>query len=442
MVKKIFASLIMLTVLFRAPVTAESDKSIDGLVSEFRSQTKCREVSVVVYDHGELTYYGDSKCLYQIGSMTKSFTGLAVQKLINSGSLSGSDKVSDLIPGFKAYYGSGEADITVEDLLMQRSGYTNSETDYPSASEGMTLEEWAQSISGRELKTRPGEEYSYSNVNYNLLGLIIEKRTGMSYREYMEVTLLDDLGLDSTFVGMPEDTSRIVEGTRPGFRTVFKYEVPVREGSIPAGYFYSDAEDIGKWMKSWIEGVDPDMDSVMDILEHEGDYYGGWERFNGDTIGHSGGTPNYSSRIVFSRSKETGVCVLTNMNVASTTDSLCNNIFAGLNGDAHDGLICDVWTVFDIIFTAVSVSGVIVFILALCLKKKGLLIGIGSAIAVLLALILILLPVIFGAGIKDIALIWAPWSLLAGLIILTADVAAICIKLLTVKVNAGRAKTG
>ena len=144
----------------------------------------------------------------------------------------------------------------------------------------------------------------------------------------------------------------------------------------------------------------------------------------------------------FSREQQIGVCVLTNLNVASTTDSLCNNIFAELTGKTGGGLICDVWTVFDIIFTAVSVSGVIVFILALCLKKKGLLIGIGSAIAVLLALILILLPVIFGAGIKDIALIWAPWSLLAGLIILTADVAAICIKLLTVKVNAGRAKTG
>ena len=442
MVRKIFASLIMLTVLFRAPVTADNDLNIDSLVSEFRAQTKCSEVSVVVYDHGELSYYGDNKGLYQIGSMTKSFTGLAVQKLINGGSLSGSDKVSDLIPGFNAYYGSCEADITIDDLLMQRSGYTNSETDYPSASEDMTLEEWAHSISGRELKTRPGEVYSYSNVNYNLLGLIIEKTTGMTYREYMEETLLNELKLDSTSVGMPEDNGRIVEGTRPGFRTVFKYKVPVREGSIPAGYFYSDTEDIGKWMKSWIEGEDPDMASVTDMLKEEGDYYGGWERFKGDTIGHSGGTPNYSSRIVFSRSGETGVYVLTNLNVASTTDSLCNNIFAGLNGEVHNGLICDVWTVFDIIFTAVSVFGVMVFILVLFLKKKGVLIGTGAAIAVLLALILILLPVIFGAGIKDIALIWAPWSFLSGLIILTADVAAICIKLLTVKVNEGRAKTG
>jgi putative ATP-binding cassette transporter len=43
----------------------------------------------------------------------------------------------------------------------------------------MTLTEWAMSISGKELKSMPGTEYAYSNVNYNLLGLIIENTTGM-----------------------------------------------------------------------------------------------------------------------------------------------------------------------------------------------------------------------------------------------------------------------
>ena len=57
-------------------------------------------------------------------------------------------------------------------------------------------------------------------------------------------------------------------------------------------------------------------------------------------------------------------------------------------------------------------------------------------------LILILFPLIFGAGIKDIALIWAPWSFLAGILIMAADVLIIGIKLIVVKVNEGRAKTG
>ena len=440
MFKKAVLSIVLFSILFRFPVMADS--GIDSLVSEFKSQTKCDNVSVVVYDHGDVTYYGDCDGLYQIGSMTKSFTGLGVQKLINEGVLSLDDKVSDLIPGFTAYYDSSVVTITVRDLLTQKSGYTNSETDYPSATEDMTLTEWAMSISGKALKSMPGTEYSYSNVNYNLLGLIIENTTGMTYRDYMESEVLDPIGMDQTSVGFPDGSAKIITGSRLGFRNVFEYEVPVREASIPAGYFYSNTKDIGMWMTSWIEGTDYDMNSVIAELNSEGDYYGGWEKFEGGVIGHSGGTPNYSSRIVLSRADGVGVCVLTNLNVASTTDSLCNNIFAELTGGSHDGLICDVWTVFDIIFTSVSVAGAVLLIASLVTKKKGLIIGIGSATLLLTVLVFILFPVIFGAGFSEIALIWAPWSFLIGFSILAADVICAGIKLIMVKVNEGRTKTG
>lgn len=440
MFRKIAVSLITMTMLFRAPVMPES--GIEGMVNEFSSKTRCNEVSVVVYDHGYISYYGDSKGLYQIGSMTKSFTGLSVQKLISEGVLSADDKVSDLIPGYKAYYDSEEAEITVDDLLKQRSGYTNSETDYPSATEDMSLQDWAEFISGKELKSKPGTEYAYSNVNYNLLGVIIENKTGISYCEYMEETILMHYGLDSTSAGVPDDKDRIVEGSRLGFRTVFEYEVPVRIGSVPAGYFYSDTEDIGKWLKAWIEDADPDMDLILAELKNEGDYYAGWERFEGDVIGHSGGTPNYSSRIVFSRSKGIGVCVLTNLNVASSTDSLCNNIFKELSGISNDGLACDVWTVFDNIFTSVSAFGVLLLIFVLCIRKKGILIATGIVLMIAEVLIMLLFPMIFGAGIKAIAMTWAPWSFLSGTVLLAVDIVSIVIKLFVVKVNEGRAKTG
>lgn len=440
MLRKIVISVLAMTVIFRAPVAP--DLGVETMVSEFSSQTGCKNVSVVVYDNGEFSYYGDSEGLYQIGSMTKSFTGLAVQKLINEGVLSEDDKVSELIPGFKAYYDSKEAEITVDNLLKQRSGYTNSETDFPSATEDMSLQEWAESISGKGLKSMPGTEYSYSNVNYNLLGVIIENVTGVSYREYMEENILVSYGLDSTYVGVPDDSERIIEGSRLGFRNAFEYKVPVREGSIPAGYFYSDAEDIGIWLKAWIENTDADMDAVIGELKSEGDCYAGWERFEDDVIGHSGGTPNYSSRMVFSRSRGIGVCVLTNLNVAATTDSLCNSIFAEVSGMQSEGLICDVWTVFDIIFTSVSVLGAAAFIFALCIKKKGILIASGSVFLITGILILVLFPLIFGAGIKDIALTWAPWSFLAGILIMAADVVIFGIRYVVVKVNEGRAKTG
>jgi CubicO group peptidase (beta-lactamase class C family) len=439
MIRRLILSLIL---LFNYSVPAANDTEINSLISEFSSKTRCGSVSVVVYDHGEFSYYGDNKGLYQIGSMTKAFTGLAVQQLIDEGIVSESDSVSDFIPGFTAYCGTAQADITIEDLLTQRSGFTNNENDYPPATEDMSLTDWAQSISGKELKSKPGTEYAYSNVNYNLLGLIIENVTGRPYKDYMENEVFLPLELESTSAGVPENEDDIVKGSRLGFRSDFEYDVPVREASVPAGYFYSDTEDTGKWMKAWIECEDPAMETVLSRLEKPGDYYAGWERTDDDTIGHSGGTPNYSSRIVFSVSEGTGVCVLTNLNVASTTDSLCNSIFAIVTGKGQGRLICDVWTVFDIIFTSVSVIGALYIVIAVRIRKKGALTAAGSVLGLLTVLILILFPLIFGAGIKAIALTWAPWSFLAGIVIMAAGVAVTWIRLFVVKVNEGRAKTG
>ena len=64
---------LVVNILFRPA----GNTGLESLVKEYKSQTKCGNVSVVVYDHGEISYYGDKEGLYQIGSMTKSFTGLA-----------------------------------------------------------------------------------------------------------------------------------------------------------------------------------------------------------------------------------------------------------------------------------------------------------------------------------------------------------------------------
>ncbi|MCR5675356.1 MAG: beta-lactamase family protein [Lachnospiraceae bacterium] len=424
----------VMSVPFRTAVASNGDE-IGQLVQRFRKETKCDRVSVVVFENGESTFYGDRESLYQIGSMTKAFTGLAVQMLILDGMVDADGDVADYIPGFEAYYDSEKVGITVRDLLEQKSGYTNSEKDYPSASAGMTLAAWADSISGRELKSRPGEQYAYSNVNFNLLGLIAENVSGMSYRDYMEQEVLIPLGLENTFVGMPAD-GWIVEGARLGYRHAFDFPVAVREASIPAGYFYSDTGDMARWIGIWTgsvsipENLARSLSAVKENLHTEGDYYAGWELFAEGIVGHSGGTPNYSSRIVFDGEKQTGVCVLCNLNVAATTDSLCNSIMDIVSDKTPAGLAGDIWTIFDRIFTGVTVCGILLLLTAIRTKKKVLLIVLDVITAVLLALVLILFPIIFGAGMREIVFTWAPWSLAGGLLMMAVVVAAATVRLL------------
>ena len=69
-----FKRILLAALIFAVNISFQSvkDKGVDGRISEFKSQTKCENVSVVIYDRGELSYYGDSEGLYQIGSMTAS----------------------------------------------------------------------------------------------------------------------------------------------------------------------------------------------------------------------------------------------------------------------------------------------------------------------------------------------------------------------------------
>ena len=422
--------LLMSVVMFGVgfPVNAAGRKTdVSALVESFEKNTKCSSVSAAVCDGEEVDFYGDQDGLYQIGSMTKAFTGLAVQKLISEGKISNDSTVSDFLPGFKAYYDSTPYEITIENLLTQTSGYTNNETDYPQAESGMTLQEWALNLSGKEIKSVPGEKYAYSNANYNLLGAVIELVTGKTYKEYMESEILAPLGLTNTYVTAPFDRN-IISGSRLGYRFAFKYEIPVTEGRIPAGYFYSNAEDMARWAGIWAGTVNvPDeyraiINDVKSHLKEEGDYYAGWEAFGEGKIGHSGGTPNYSSRIVFSEKSGVGVCVLTNLNVAASTDSLCNGIFSLTVNGSTNGISSDVWTVFDIIFSIVSLTALLLAVAAVAIRKRSVLISLAVTETLLVILSLLILPAVFGAGLTAIFGIWAPYSMAGGVILLILDV--------------------
>ncbi|MCR5672802.1 MAG: beta-lactamase family protein [Lachnospiraceae bacterium] len=443
--KKIILLLILTIALYVSDTSmvlaTDRETYVSDRMDEFTNGTKCSNVSVVVVCGDETDIFGDADGLYLIGSMTKAFTGLAVQKLIIAGQLSEEDVISELIPGFTAYHNGEQCDITIKQLLVQTSGYTNNETDYPAATKDMTLMEWVDSISGRELSSKPGTKYAYSNVNYNLLGALIEQTTGKSYKDYMENEILIPLGLTNTYVQLPDDATGLICGSRPGYRHGFKYEIPVHPGKIPAGYFYSNATDMARWIRIWIGTADIPKEykalvvAVKGALSEPGDYYSGWELFENGTTGHSGGTPDYSSRIVFSDKKRTGVCVLANMNVAASTDSLCNGIFAACTGEDAGGIDTDVWTVFDIIFTALTAIGIMFVILTLFVKKRKVLIVTGCFSAVLLILICTVMPPVFGARLRDIMFIWAPYSFTGGIFALAASILAAAIKLWMMRKN-------
>lgn len=441
--------IVVLLVLVNAgsALNADSEDTVKSYIERFQNDTGCCFVSAAVYSGDRVSFYGDPDALYQIGSMTKAFTGLAVQKLISGGKISPDNKVSEILPWYLAYYDSSPCEITIFQLLCQTSGYTNSETEYPGAEIGMSLQEWAAGMSGKNLHSVPGEKYAYSNVNYNLLGAVIERVTGRSYRDYMENEIFAPLGLNDTRVVPDHGKDNIIKGSRLGYRKAFTYEIPVAEGRIPAGYFYSNAKDMARWMQIWMGIADiPEeykdiVSKVKDRLKESGDYYSGWEVTRSGDIGHSGGTPNYSSRMVFSKTEKFGALVLTNLNVAASTDSLCNGLFSLVKDGMAGDIAKDVWTIFDIIFSAVSAAGILLAGYVLFARKRKALLITGIFLLLPVISVCTVMPLIFGAGLGEMMRVWAPYSFTGGLTLLVTDLIVICIRVLILGNNEDRKKT-
>ena len=120
---------------------------------------------------------------------------------------------------------------------------------------------------------------------------------------------------------------------------------------------------------------------------------------------------------------------------------MCNSILDCLNGKAGR-INQDVWSIFDIVFTIISLTGIIIFLLALLIKNSKILIGTDCALGIILALILILFPIIFQAGLKDIFFIWGPLSLSGGLLVLSLDIIVLTVKILMEKKHARDYKAG
>jgi CubicO group peptidase (beta-lactamase class C family) len=133
---------------------------------------------------------------FHIASVSKPFTAMAILQLEEQGRLSISDLVSNFVPDSP----NGDR-IKLEHLLTHTSGIPNVNDlpDYDTfARSPHTIEQLVAKFSGLPLDFQPGSNYHYSNSNYNLLALILEKVSGESYGDYVRKHILDPARMQNT----------------------------------------------------------------------------------------------------------------------------------------------------------------------------------------------------------------------------------------------------
>jgi len=231
-----------------------SDEGLVGIVWSTVSNDVASVGSAGFSDTSKRTLMSHSHKV-NVGSVTKTVLAAGVMRLITQGEITPETNVEKLLPqlGFNNPW-RDTAPITVETLLEHTAGLDNirmwqflntaPEPDTP-------LENAFPSQANELLKVRskPGTQYSYSNMGYALLAMVIETITGERYEDYLEEQLLAPLGMqDSTFHFVSQTGKYKDEMLAMGY---FENNVPQTSVPIylrPAGQFSTTALDMAKFM--------------------------------------------------------------------------------------------------------------------------------------------------------------------------------------------------
>ncbi|HLN53883.1 MAG TPA: serine hydrolase [Lentimicrobium sp.] len=193
----------------------------------------------------------DANTLFAVASNTKAFTASAIGLLVDQGKLNWDDKVVDHIPWFRLYDPYVTANMTIRDLLSHRSGLTTFSGDLVWHGTSYSDEEVVRRA--RYLKPAYGfrTTFGYSNIMYLAAGLIIEKVSGKSWRDFIKDNFLLPLGMKSTLTSVKEiapSTNLAMPHATDNDKTV-KIEYLNWDNMTAAGGLLSSSNEMSKWIQ-------------------------------------------------------------------------------------------------------------------------------------------------------------------------------------------------
>jgi D-alanyl-D-alanine carboxypeptidase len=194
---------------------------------------------------------------FNIGSISKSFTGLAIRELAAEKRLSLDDTIGKFLPGYPNK--DAAARVTVRHLLEMSSGigdFFGDRYDAADKEKILSLADYLPLFADRPLEFAPGQGNLYSNGGYVVLGLIIEKVTGRDYYSYIRDTIFKPAGMaDSDWIPKATDApNRALGYVRDGSSWKTNYETLPGKGSS-AGGGYSTARDLLKYTIALEKGI-------------------------------------------------------------------------------------------------------------------------------------------------------------------------------------------
>jgi CubicO group peptidase (beta-lactamase class C family) len=267
-----------------------------------------------------------------VGSISKSFTALAALQLAEAGKLEMDAPIQRYLPWFRLADAEAAASITTKHLLTHTSGISRYDGRILLAGRGgKTIEQSVRELSTLKLSKPVGAAFQYSNVNYMIVGLVVEVVSGQSFGAYVEEHIFRPLGMEHSF---SSENAALHGGLASGYRWVFGWPLPFHApyltDAVPAAFLIASAADLARYMLALLNGGSFDGVSVLSpagvtdlhrpqvVTASPGSWYTlGWRREklrDEPIIRHGGEVSNFLAEIILVPGQQLGIAVLMNVN--------------------------------------------------------------------------------------------------------------------------------
>lgn len=330
-------------------LSPEMQQKIDKVATDALAKSGVPSASIAVVKDGQIAYlhaYGNAKLdpataakpemRYSIGSISKQFTAAAILLLQEQGKLSLDDRVGKFLPEL-----AQANDVSIRQLLSHTSGYQDYwPQDYvmPMMLQPTTAQKILDAWARKPLDFEPGTKWQYSNTNYVIAGLIVEKTSGMPLLQFLQEKVFTPLDMKSV---SDIDKAKLGDTDPTGYmRYALGPPRPApKEGKgwlFAAGELAMPAEDLAKWDISIIDQklMKPSSYQAFEtevLLKNGlGTRYGlGVDvssEFGHRALSHGGEVSGYTAQNMVFPDERVAVVVLTNQDAADASGAIARGV--------------------------------------------------------------------------------------------------------------------
>jgi len=316
----------------RIPLIQEIN-NIDDIVKPYLEHKTSKAISIGIYSKGKVDYYNYGICseanpiaptensIYEIGSITKTFTGILLAQMVAEGKVNYDDPISKYLPHGVAIW-DDSLSITLKELASHTSGlpripsnlYMQMFKNIDNPYKDYTDQDLYSFLKKYSPKDRAERKVDYSNLGMGLLGNILAITDQTDYKTLIEKRITTPLRMEHTYTGYREDTQ--ITGHNGFGKPTPGWEEQTLEG---AGAIRSNVSDLMKYLEANLKNEVAYAESHTVVASQNENMQVGLAWFtikpkdsDSELLFHNGGSGGFRSVILISKEHQTGVVVLSN----------------------------------------------------------------------------------------------------------------------------------